>query len=53
MFVKQLPYHCQQLVVTNIDLGYTNARENLALLGDPVALIRATNPDLRTGRRRS
>ena len=33
---------------TAVYLGYTNARENLALLGEPVTLVRTTNPDLQT-----
>jgi hypothetical protein len=29
-------------------LGYTNGRENLALLGEPAILARTRNPDLQT-----
>jgi len=34
---------------TAVYLGYTNGRENLALLGEPATLVRTTNPDLQTG----
>jgi hypothetical protein len=34
---------------TAVYLGYTNGRENLALLGEPATLLRTTNPDLQTG----
>jgi hypothetical protein len=34
---------------TAVYAGYTNGRENLALLGEPATLVRATNPDLQTG----
>jgi len=34
---------------TAVYLGYTNSRENLALLGEPATLVRITNPDLQTG----
>jgi len=34
---------------TAVYLGYTNSRENLALLGEPAALVRIPNPDLQTG----
>jgi hypothetical protein len=34
---------------TAVYVGYTNSRENLALLGEPATLIRTTNPDLQTG----
>jgi hypothetical protein len=33
---------------TAVYLGYTNGRENLALLGDPATLLRTRNPDLQT-----
>lgn len=34
---------------TAVYLGYTNSRENLALLGEPATLVRIPNPDLQTG----
>jgi hypothetical protein len=34
---------------TAVYLGYTNSRENLALFGEPAALVRIPNPDLQTG----
>lgn len=34
---------------TAVYLGYTNGRENLALLGEPATLVRTPNPDLQTG----
>jgi hypothetical protein len=33
---------------TAVYLGYTNGRENLALLGEPATLVRTPNPDLQT-----
>jgi len=34
---------------TAVYLGYTNGRENLALLGEPATLVRTPNPTLQTG----
>lgn len=34
---------------TAVYVGYTNGRENLALLGEPAALVRTRTPDLQTG----
>jgi hypothetical protein len=34
---------------TAVYMGYTNSRENLALLGEPATLVRTTLPDLQTG----
>jgi hypothetical protein len=34
---------------TAVYLGYTNGRENLALLGEPAMLVRTPNPTLQTG----
>lgn len=34
---------------TAVYAGYTNSRENLALLGEPAELVRTTRPDLQTG----
>jgi hypothetical protein len=34
---------------TAVYLGYTNGRENLALLGEPATLVRTANPTLQTG----
>ena len=34
---------------TAVYVGYTNGRENLALLGEPARLVRTANPDLQTG----
>ena len=33
---------------TAVYVGYTNGRENLALLGEPATLVRTTNPNLQT-----
>jgi len=34
---------------TAVYMGYTNSRENLALIGEPATLVRTTMPDLQIG----
>jgi Domain of unknown function (DUF5916)/Carbohydrate family 9 binding domain-like len=43
LLIAYLPYPG-----TAVYLGYTNGRENLALLGEPATLLRTSNPDLQT-----